>query len=134
LIVGTAIGAVRTGVAPPSVVGVAVAHPEPELRPHVEGLVGELATLARIAAPLDRIEIDASQLGDGYGIPSAASEEAAGLLARTEGMLVDPVYTAKGLAGLIAMARSGTLDGQRAVFWHGGGLPALFEALDPGAA
>jgi 1-aminocyclopropane-1-carboxylate deaminase/D-cysteine desulfhydrase-like pyridoxal-dependent ACC family enzyme len=44
------------------------------------------------------------------------------------------VYTAKGLAGLIALVRSGALDGQRAIFWHGGGLPALFETLDGGAA
>ena len=71
-----------------------------------------------------------SQLGDGYGIPSPASNEAARLLARTEGVLVDPVYTAKGLAGLIELVRSGGLDSQRAIFWHGGGLPALFESLD----
>ena len=89
--------------------------------------------LAGIGAPPERIEIDSAQLGDGYGIPSDASVEAAKLLARTEGMLVDPVYTAKGLAGLISLVRSGALDGRRAIFWHGGGLPALFEALDPGA-
>jgi L-cysteate sulfo-lyase len=131
LLVGTSIWAARLGVPSPRIVGVAVAHAEPELRPHVEGLVAELATLAGIAAPSDRIEIDGSQLGDGYGIPSAASTEAAGLLARTEGVLVDPVYTAKGLAGLIELVRSGALDGRRAIFWHGGGLPALFESLDP---
>jgi 1-aminocyclopropane-1-carboxylate deaminase/D-cysteine desulfhydrase-like pyridoxal-dependent ACC family enzyme len=44
-------------------------------------------------------------------------------------MLVDPVYTAKGLAGLIDLVRSGSLDGRRAIFWHGGGLPALFEPM-----
>jgi L-cysteate sulfo-lyase len=131
LIVGSGVLAAREGATTPRVVGVAVAHPGAELRPHVDGLVAELATLAGIAAPLDRIEIDDSQLGDGYGIPSPASTEAAALLARTEGVLVDPIYTAKGLAGLIRLVRSGVLDGRRAIFWHGGGLPALFEALDP---
>ena len=130
LTVGAAIAAEGPDAAPARVVGVAVAHAEPELRPHVEQLVGELATLAGIAAPLDRVEIMSSQLGDGYGIPSSVSNEAASLLARTEGVLVDPVYTAKGLAGLIELVRSGGLDGQRAIFWHGGGLPALFESLD----
>jgi 1-aminocyclopropane-1-carboxylate deaminase/D-cysteine desulfhydrase-like pyridoxal-dependent ACC family enzyme len=131
LIVGAAIAAARTGASaqPARVVGVAVAHPAPELRPHVEALVGELATLAGIAVPPDPVEVLSSQLGAGYGIPSAASREAARLLARNEGMLVDPVYTAKGLAGLIDLVRSGSLDGRRAIFWHGGGLPALFEPM-----
>lgn len=130
LVVGAAIAAARAGrAAAARVIGVAVAHPEPELRPHVVDLVRELGTLAGIAAPLDRVDVLGSQLGAGYGIPSEASEEAARLLARTEGVLVDPVYTAKGLAGLIELVRSGALDGRRAIFWHGGGLPALFEPL-----
>jgi 1-aminocyclopropane-1-carboxylate deaminase/D-cysteine desulfhydrase/L-cysteate sulfo-lyase len=41
------------------------------------------------------------------------------------------VYTAKALAGLIELARSGALDGRQVVFWHGGGLPALFEQAPP---
>jgi D-cysteine desulfhydrase/L-cysteate sulfo-lyase len=76
------------------------------------------------------IELDDTQLGDGYGRPSAAATEAAGLLATTEGILVDPIYTAKGLAGLVAGVRSGAWDGERVVFWHAGGLPGLFESLD----
>ena len=53
-----------------------------------------------------------------------------GSLARTEGILVDPIYTAKALAGLVALARDGALDGRRVVFWHAGGTPGLFEPLD----
>ena len=56
--------------------------------------------------------------------------EAADLLARTEAILVDPIYTAKALAGLVAGVRSGAWDGERIVFWHAGGLPGLFEPLD----
>jgi 1-aminocyclopropane-1-carboxylate deaminase/D-cysteine desulfhydrase-like pyridoxal-dependent ACC family enzyme len=76
------------------------------------------------------IDLDETQLGDGYGRPSPAAAEAAELLARTEGILVDPIYTAKALAGLIAGVRSGAWDGERVVFWHAGGLPGLFEPLD----
>lgn len=130
LTVGASVAARQAGIAAPRVVGVAVAHPADQLRPHVVDLVRQLSTLAGIPAPVGRIEFDSTQLGAGYGIPSAASEEAARLLARTEGVLVDPVYTAKGLAGLIALVRVGALDGSRAIFWHGGGLPALFEPLD----
>lgn len=128
LIVGASIAGERAGRPPTRIVGVAVAHPEEQLRPHVEELVCELATLAGTTAPVDAIAILSSQLGAGYGIPSPASDEATRLLARSEGVLVDPVYTAKGLAGLIELVRSGQLDGQRAIFWHGGGLPALFES------
>ena len=59
-----------------------------------------------------------------------AAAEATRLLARTEGILVDPIYTAKALAGLVALARDGVFDGRRVVFWHAGGSPGLFEPLD----
>ena len=128
LIVGSAIRAVETGAPPTRVVGVVVSRSESELRQIIDRLVGELANLAGIEPPDDRVELDASQLGGGYGEPTEASNEAAQLLARTEGILVDPIYTAKALAGLIRSTRQGEFDGRRAVFWHGGGLPALFEA------
>ena len=85
-----------------------------------------------LGRPVDpsTIELDERQLGDGYGRPTDAAREAAELLARTEAILVDPIYTAKALAGLVAGVRSGAWDGQRVVFWHAGGLPGLFEPLD----
>ena len=132
LIVGSAVlAASDAGGAPRTrVVGMVVARPEEELRVIIQGLVGELATMAGIDAPVtDAIELDGSQLGEGYGLRTAAATQAAAILARTEGILVDPVYTAKALAGLIDLVRSGVFDGQRVVFWHGGGLPAIFEDL-----
>lgn len=116
------------------VLGVVVAQPEELLQPIVARLVSELAGMVGTAhGSLDvdlageRLAFDSTQLGPGYGQSTAGSEAAARLIARTEGILVDPIYTAKALAGLIDHVRSGRLDGQRAIFWHGGGLPALFE-------
>jgi 1-aminocyclopropane-1-carboxylate deaminase/D-cysteine desulfhydrase-like pyridoxal-dependent ACC family enzyme len=91
----------------------------------VRGLTTAAATVGDAA-----IDLEESQLGEGYGRPTAAAAEAAALLARTEAILTDPIYTAKALAGLVAGVRSGAWDGERIVFWHAGGLPGLFEPLD----
>ena len=126
---GLLVGA-RTGGSALTVHGVAVA-PADELRTAVMGLVAGLEAVPGLTQPTEGdIVIDAAQLGDGYGRPTDAADEATRLLARTEGILVDPIYTAKALAGLVALARSGRLDGRRAVFWHAGGTPGLFEPLD----
>lgn len=111
------------------VLGMAVGRPADELRPVIETLVAELAALAGIDAPKESIELDPGPMGKGYGVPTEAAGEATRLIARTEGILVDPVYTAKALAGLVARVRAGEFDGDRVVFWHGGGLPAIFEDL-----
>jgi 1-aminocyclopropane-1-carboxylate deaminase/D-cysteine desulfhydrase-like pyridoxal-dependent ACC family enzyme len=126
LIVGTRL---RPGVG--RVVGVAVAHPSSELRPTVEGLVADLAGRTDAPASAGDVEIDDGSLGPGYGRPTPEAAEAQRLLARTEGVLVDPIYTAKALAALVAAVRSGRWDGERIVFWHAGGTPGLFEPLDP---
>jgi 1-aminocyclopropane-1-carboxylate deaminase/D-cysteine desulfhydrase-like pyridoxal-dependent ACC family enzyme len=114
----------------PTVVhGIAVTPPD-ELRPAIQKLVAELAEVDGLA-PVDaaEIDLDPGQLGAGYGIPTDAAAEATRLLARSEGILVDPIYTAKALAGLIERVRSGALDGRQVVFWHAGGTPGLFEPL-----
>ena len=112
-----------------SVEGVAVAVPSAELRPTVETLVAELAALLGIDVAADEVRFDDTQLGPGYGRPTAAADEATRLLARSEGILVDPIYTAKALAGLVAAVRAGRYDGRTIVFWHAGGTPGLFEQL-----
>jgi 1-aminocyclopropane-1-carboxylate deaminase/D-cysteine desulfhydrase-like pyridoxal-dependent ACC family enzyme len=109
--------------------GIAVAVPEAELRPVVAGLVGELEGLTGVTVASDEIRISDDHLGPGYGRPTVAADEATRLLARTEGILVDPIYTAKALAGLVAAVREGRHDGQTVVFWHAGGTPGLFEVL-----
>jgi len=120
----------RTCAAATTVHGVAVT-PAEELYPKIVALLrglGEVSGLAVVGE--SEIHLAADQLGAGYGKRTEAAEAATALLARTEGILVDPIYTAKGLAGLIALARAGALDGHRVVFWHAGGTPGLFEPLD----
>ena len=115
------------GLAPRTAVsGIIVARTADELRPVVATTV---EALGRVVDPAD-IDLDERFIGAGYGHRSAAADEAADLLARTEAILVDPIYTAKALAGLVAGVRSGAWDGERIVFWHAGGLPGLFEPLD----
>ncbi len=121
---------VRCDPRPTVVDGVVVARPADELRPAISAIVGELATWTATSVPPDAIRLDAGHLGEGYGRRTADGDEATRLLARTEGVLVDPIYTAKALAGLIASVRSGRYDGQTVVFWHAGGTPGLFEPLD----
>lgn len=109
-----------------TVTGIVVARTADELRPVIARTAEELGTAVDPAG----IELDERFIGAGYGRPTEAAQEAAGLLARTEAILVDPIYTAKALAGLVAGVRSGAWDGERIVFWHAGGLPGLFEPLD----
>jgi D-cysteine desulfhydrase len=78
---------------------------------------------------LGDIELERGFTGAGYGTPGELERRATRLLARTEGMLVDPVYTARALGGLISMVESGIIGrGETVVFWHSGGLPALFTS------
>jgi 1-aminocyclopropane-1-carboxylate deaminase/D-cysteine desulfhydrase-like pyridoxal-dependent ACC family enzyme len=116
--------------APPTrpVLGIAVAAPAAELRPTILGLLDGLAPLSGATVDPDAVLLADDQLGDGYGRRTPAADEATALLARTEGILVDPIYTAKALAGLVARARDGHLEGP-VVFWHAGGGPGMFEAI-----
>ena len=62
-----------------------------------------------------------------YSVPNAPMVEAVQLLARSEGLLLDPVYTGKAMAGLIGLARAGSLRAdEKVLFLHTGGLPSLF--------
>lgn len=79
----------------------------------------------------DEIDVTFDHIAPGYGKPSAAGLEAQSLAARTEGLLVDPVYTGKALGALLADIRSGRLPADRpVVFLHTGGAPALFAYSD----
>jgi 1-aminocyclopropane-1-carboxylate deaminase/D-cysteine desulfhydrase-like pyridoxal-dependent ACC family enzyme len=86
---------------------------------------------ARLGLPFEvsaaDFDNDESFVGERYGIPTPEGLAALQLVARTEGILLDPVYTSKGMAALIADIRSGKLaQDQPVVFLHTGGAPALF--------
>ena len=74
----------------------------------------------------DDIVIDPRFCGPDYGLPDEATIAAIRMAARLEGMLTDPVYEGKSMAGLIAMARSGEIpSGAKVLYVHLGGAPAL---------
>lgn len=112
------------------VIGVSADDPAAEIAETVRGIVAGIE-LELGAAPcgLQReVEVDDRFTGPGYGVPSAESDEALRLLARLEGIVLDPVYTAKAFAGLLGRLREGGLEGGDVLFWHTGGQLALFSA------
>ncbi|WP_169944240.1 D-cysteine desulfhydrase family protein [Microbispora sp. H11081] len=73
------------------------------------------------------VVVDDLSLGPAYGVPTAEMLDAVRLVARTEGVLLDPVYTGKAMAGLLRWIREGRLSEQENVlFLHTGGVPGLF--------
>lgn len=100
----------------------------PDLEDVVPPKAAEAAALAGVPAPTGTVAVDRDRFGDGYGAPTPACREALDLAARHEGLVLDPVYTGKALAGLIAAVREDRVPADGVlVFLHTGGLPALFE-------
>ncbi|WP_091300238.1 D-cysteine desulfhydrase family protein [Amycolatopsis xylanica] len=103
-----------------------VGHPADESRETLEQLAGETAELLGVPKPsLDRVRIGDQALGPGYGVPTEKVWQALGLFGRTEGVVLDPVYTGKAAAMLVEWAAADESD-EPVVFLHTGGLPGLF--------
>lgn len=98
----------------------------PRIAAYVTELAARAAALAELPAPAGEAVVDSTQVGAGYAAHTDACREAITMAARLEGLVLDPVYTGKAMAGLIAAARSGALGDARVVFVHTGGLPGLF--------
>jgi 1-aminocyclopropane-1-carboxylate deaminase/D-cysteine desulfhydrase-like pyridoxal-dependent ACC family enzyme len=99
--------------------------------------IARLATAAAARLDLDvtvapgDIESHDAYIGERYGVVTEGAREALRLVAGAEGIILDPVYSAKAMAGLIDHARTGRIDrGQTVVFVHTGGTPALFAYAD----
>lgn len=111
---------------PTRVLGISADEPAPALVTQVGDLIERLAVLLgarRETLHGQRpVEVDDTQVGEGYGVPTAASREAATLLARSEGIVLDQVYTAKAMAGLLARVRAGAFrSNDQVLFWQTGG-------------
>jgi len=86
--------------------------------------------LAADFAPGDFL-VNQDYLGGGYGVVGELEREAIRLTAHLEGLILDPVYTARAMGGLIDMIRRGVIGPDETVlFWHTGGMPALFAYAD----
>ena len=80
--------------------------------------------------PAEKVVAFDDYVGPGYSLPTDAMVEAVKMLARTEGILLDPVYSGKAMSGLIDLARKGHLPkGPNVMFLHTGGSPALYAYL-----
>jgi L-cysteate sulfo-lyase len=125
LVAGCAIAGWQT-----QVIGISADEPSASLETTVRTLLTGLEELlgcgkGRFASA--SVVVDDRFVGEGYGRPTAASREAIAMLARHEAIFLDPTYTAKAMAGLIARARGGEFsDGSTVLFWHTGGQVALF--------
>jgi D-cysteine desulfhydrase family pyridoxal phosphate-dependent enzyme len=108
--------------------GVSADDPADTIRESVLQAVGPMLSLLDQPAISrdDELHIDANFIGAGYAVPTAESREAAELFAKTEGILLDPVYTSKAAAGLVAYCRAGRFKpSERVLFWHTGGVLTL---------
>ena len=115
------------------VVGIDVSRPKEVQEPMVYDLV--LRTAAYIGLeqkiPAEAVVCFGDYVGEGYSIPTPGMVEAVKLMARTEAILLDPVYTGKTMAGMIDLCRKGYFaKDENILFVHTGGAPALYAYLD----
>ncbi|MGA2111333.1 MAG: D-cysteine desulfhydrase family protein [Anaerolineales bacterium] len=109
--------------------GVSVDPTQAVLAAQVANLANETARFLELAITVAPSEVIADDrfIGEGYGVLGAPEREAIRLFAGTEGILLDPVYTGRAAAGLLHMVRGGEMKpGERVLFWHTGGIPALW--------
>ncbi|OUE28735.1 D-cysteine desulfhydrase [Clavibacter michiganensis] len=95
----------------------------------VAGFLAERST----GISADRLRIDADRVGTGYAHLTDEARAALTLVARTTGILLDPTYTSRAAAGLVAAVRDGPIGAEdRVVLWHSGGVPGLFGHAELG--
>ena len=124
---------------PGRILGISVDEPANSFAPRIVRLVNETAALLGIDAQgcESDVLVSSDYLGKGYGVVGSAEVEAIQMFARSEGLLLDPVYTGRAAAGMIDLIRKRTITPHESVlFWHTGGAPALFasqysDALSP---
>lgn len=111
------------------VIGINVSRGKAEQEEKVAKLVDETSAHVGIPnfIPREAVTCFDEYVGPGYALPTPEMVEAVQLLAKTEGILLDPVYTGKAVAGLIDLIRKGTFNKEdNILFVHSGGSPALY--------
>jgi len=110
------------------VLGIGVRAPKEKQEANVLKLTRETAALLGHPDRIrdDMVVADCDYVGEGYGLIDGAVIEALKLAARTDGIVLDPVYTGKAMKGLIALAKRGKFYGETVVFLHTGGAQGLF--------
>ncbi|MCU5772507.1 D-cysteine desulfhydrase [Erwiniaceae bacterium BAC15a-03b] len=111
------------------VTGISVRAPQDKQQQNVWELASRTLELLGVkgALPREAVVANSDYVGDGYGLPTDSMLEALTLLAQHEGILLDPVYSGKGMAGLIDLVRKGHFrKDENVVFIHTGGAAGLF--------
>src|SRR3989304_6569797 len=125
LILGTKLAGLRA-----KVVGISVGRTGDEIAKDVTRLVGEAADLLGVCPKIssDDVIVNESYTCGGYGVVTKEGEDLMKSVAQREGLLVDPVYTGKGMLGLLGLEKEGYFPtGSRVLFIHTGGLPIIFS-------
>lgn len=122
----------NTGIKP---VGILVTNTLGSARAYAERVKSEIDGYLKhfewdLDITLDDIRLFDAYTGEGYGLPSDDGLEAIKTLARTEGLIVDHIYTGKAFAGLLDLSKKDYFEDKNVIFLHTGGSPALFD-LDP---
>lgn len=128
---------------PTAVVGISTRHPKDKQTQHildlarrvykhvVGGVVSSTTTTEErelLLPAAESVIVKDDYVGEGYSLPTVGMEEAVTLFARTEGILLDPVYSGKAAAGLIDLVRKGYFpSGSNVLFLHTGGAPSLYH-------
>ncbi|WP_353892763.1 D-cysteine desulfhydrase [Proteinivorax hydrogeniformans] len=111
------------------VLGVSISRPKEKMEPKVMKLVSETTKRLGLQHTISEKSITCydSYIGPGYALPTKEMVEAVKLVAKTEGILLDPVYTGKTMSGLIDLIKKGRFNSDdKVLFIHSGGAPALY--------
>jgi 1-aminocyclopropane-1-carboxylate deaminase/D-cysteine desulfhydrase-like pyridoxal-dependent ACC family enzyme len=115
------------------VLGISIDSPEAELKSRVTELAVAAGRAANSGVDAGKLsaEVNAHYLGGGYAVVGDRERDAIRTVARTEGLLLDPVYTGRAMGGLIDLIRQGEFTSdQNVLFWHTGGTAALSAFAD----
>ncbi len=126
LVLGTKINKSQT-----RILGISVDELADDLKNKVAALVNEAASRMQVfeSAEAKEILVNDQYIGGGYGVLSTLERDAIKLFARKEGLTLDPVYTGRAAGAMIDLIKRGELkNGEQVLFWHTGGIPALFAS------